>query len=287
MRLTKMAAGVAVLGLALAGCGEDGGSADGTSGEGGDSTSAAESGDESDDTQAVSISEGKGGGTELFEAMTAAYQEAGSYHFEMSMDAQGAQLTGEGAAELGADPEETNMTTTMQLPEMGETSMRLVEGTVYMSMPAEAGLPTDASWLKIDPEGDGPMAQQFGQMVDEMSSSAEMQAQFGENAELIAVEEAGTDTVDGVEVTEYQLTIDAEDADEFMEATGQAGAGATSTEALTFSLWIDGDMLPRKMTGDLGGIGTLEMRFFDFGEPVEVEAPPEDEVTDLSSLMNQ
>lgn len=292
--MTKMAAGVAVVGLVLAGCGGEDGSDDSASGDGSaeetaeDATaeSGDESGEESDeesgDTETISISEGKGGGTELFEAMTAAYEEAGSYHFEMEMDAEGVQLSGEGAVEFGGD--ETNMTMTMQVPQAGETLMRVVDGQFFMSAPSDAGLPTEASWLTIDTEADGPMG--FGDIAGDVSSSAEIQADFAQNSELIAVEEGGTDTIDGVEVTEYMLTVDAEDAAEFMESSGEVTDGAAAEEGLSYSLWVDGDGLPRRMSGDVGG-GTMDMRFFDFGESVDVEAPPEDEVTDLSSLMDQ
>lgn len=298
MRLTKMAAGVAVLGLVLAACGEDGESADGTSGGGSDdSTAAAESGDDAGDdsgddggeesggSQEISISQGEGGGAELFDAMTAAYEEAGSYHFEMEMEAQGMQVSAEGAAEFGSDASETNMTLTMQVPDQGEMSMRLVDGQFFMSLPPEAGMPIDTPWLLIDPQGDNPMAESFGSLAADMSLSAELQSDFAENAELITVEEGGTDTMDGVEVTEYLLTVESEDAAAFMESTGQATEGAVPTGDITYSLWVDGDQLPRRITADLGEAGSMEMRFFDFGEPVEVEAPPEDEVTDFSSLM--
>lgn len=266
MRATIMTAGVAVVGLVLAGCGEDGGSGR---------------------LQAVSISEGKGGGVELLDAMTAASEEAGSASFEITVEAQGMQISGEGAAETGSDPSEANMTATMELPGMGEMTMLLVDGQFYMSLPPEAGVPLDTPWLTIDPEGDDPMAEAFGQMLDEMSSSTTMQSDLRENAELIAVEEGGTDTVDGVEVTEYLLTIEPEDAQAFLESTGQPFGGAAPAEAITFSVWLDDDALLRKLTSDLAGVGSMEMRLFDFGEPVDVEAPPEDEVTDFSSLMGQ
>ncbi|MFW6090606.1 MAG: hypothetical protein ACODAF_01945 [Actinomycetota bacterium] len=299
-----MAAGVAVLGLALAACGEDGGSADGTSNGGSDdSTSAAEadegSGDQSDDESddessddsgeapEFSISEGKGGGADLFEAMTDAHAEVGSYHFEMDMASEGEQISAQGGAEFGGDASATRMRMDMEAQGTGEMSMLFIDGVLYFSLPPDAGLPTDTAWLRFDTEGDDSMAEAFGfgDLAEEMSQSAEMQSDFAEHSDIITVEEGGTDTVDGVDVTEYVLTISAEDAAEYLEGTGQAAGGGAASEELTYSLWLDGDMLTRKMSADLGGGDSMEMLLFDFGEPVDVEAPPEDEVTDFSSLM--
>jgi hypothetical protein len=38
------------------------------------------------------------------------------------------------------------------------------------------------------------------------------------------------------------------------------------------------------MTSDLGGCGTMDITAFGYGKPVEIEAPPADQVTDASSL---
>jgi hypothetical protein len=49
-------------------------------------------------------------------------------------------------------------------------------------------------------------------------------------------------------------------------------------EELTYSLWVDDSFVPRKMSSDMGGIGSLEVRPFGVGKPVEIEAPPADQV---------
>jgi hypothetical protein len=55
-------------------------------------------------------------------------------------------------------------------------------------------------------------------------------------------------------------------------------------DEVTYSLWVDGDDLVRRVTSDLGGYGTAEATIFGYGEPVEIEAPPADQVTDASTL---
>ena len=61
-------------------------------------------------------------------------------------------------------------------------------------------------------------------------------------------------------------------------------------------VWIDGDDLPRRMAIDMGGgvrrrsagedaAMTMTMEFFDYGEPVDIEIPPADEVTPFTEVL--
>jgi hypothetical protein len=55
----------------------------------------------------------------------------------------------------------------------------------------------------------------------------------------------------------------------------------------TYSLFVDDDALTRSLHGDLGGLGTMEMRFFDYGEDVTVEEPPADKQTDFITFLEE
>jgi hypothetical protein len=55
-------------------------------------------------------------------------------------------------------------------------------------------------------------------------------------------------------------------------------------DELTYTLWVDGDDLLRRITSDLGGHGTMDITAFGYGESVEIEAPPTDQVTDASTF---
>jgi len=43
--------------------------------------------------------------------------------------------------------------------------------------------------------------------------------------------------------------------------------------------------LPRLIDADFDGTDFMEMRFFGFGEPLEVESPTADQVTDVASIL--
>lgn len=244
---------------------------------------------------AIAVTEGKGGGAELFAAMLAAQEAAGSYRFEMHMDIEGASVDASGAAQYGTDIDDVDMTMTMSMPlddldpgaGSGLLEMRVVGGQIYVSFPAELGFPVDKPWVTVGPEGDDPISQAFGAMSDQMADSAAIQRKFAEQAESIAVEELGSDTADGVAVTKYRITLSADDLVEFMEIPGMEGMSAEDApfDEAEYTLWVDSDWLVRKIEAGLDGVKFMDMRLFDFGEPVDVEAPPADQVTDFASLM--
>jgi hypothetical protein len=260
MRMKWAAAGVAAAGLIVAGCGQ------------GAATT-------------IALSEGKGGGAELFAAMAEAQQEAGSYRFEMTMDVEGTEVSGSGEASVGSDPTDQAMSMTMSLPGgMGDIETRIVGTTIYMST-AMFGVPDDDRWLVLNPEGGDPFSQMLGGMSDVLAK-ADLQSQFSEYSDLIEVEEVGSDTVDGVDVTEYAVTTDVQAALEMMGMSDQIPEDVEVDEA-TYSLFVDDDALTRSLRGDLGGLGTMEMRFFDYGEDVTVEEPPADKQTDFITFFEE
>lgn len=225
----------------------------------------------------------KGGGAELLEAIAAAQEEAGSYEFTLDLDVEGEQVTGSGAATAGAQPSDVALTLTMDVAG-SELTMLMADGQMYMSLPAAAGLPTDATWLSLDPDGDDPLSQQFGQMLAEVGSSASVDEQLLTHAEVISVEEVGPDAIDGVDTTEYLLTIDADDVGDVIDVPE---GDEVPFDELTYSLWVDDDHLPRQLISDLGGVGAMQMRFENFGTDVEIEPPPEGDVTDFGTILDE
>ncbi len=260
MRTTKVAVGVVAAGLVVSGCG----------------TGAA----------TFAVSEGKGGGAELFAAMADAQQDAGSYRFEMTMELEGIEVTGNGEASVGSGPSDQAMAMSMSMPGgMGGYEMRVLGTKIYTST-GMFGMPGDDQWLVIDPEGDDLFSEMFGNMTG-LLDSTDLQSQFNEYSDSIEVEEVGSDTIDGVDVTEYAVTADIEAAFEMMGMSDQLPSEELSLDEVTYSLFVDDDALTRLVRTDLGYQGTMEMRIFDYGEEVTVEEPPSDQVTDFMSFFEQ
>jgi len=97
--------------------------------------------------------------------------------------------------------------------------------------------------------------------------------------ELIAsskkVDKLGSEEIRGVATTHYRAHLD------------EAKLGKDSVEASggVVDAWIDGQELPRRIQVHYsGGDGAAVVDLFDFGVPVDVEAPPADEIVSEETL---
>lgn len=293
MRLKRLMVPVVAVALGITACGgDDSPSAEEApagdeAGDGGaEGETSTEDAEESDEESGDDETESGADGDEvdavaLFTAVADATVEAGSYEFETTTEASGQEMTVAGAIQVGADVSEANMRMTMDV--MGaQSTMLLVDGQFYMELTEEMGLPAgQGSWITVGPEGDDPFSQQMGQAFEDIGSAADVPAQLAENPEILTVTEVGNASVDGVDTTEYLVVVND------IEAYAGAEASDAGITELSFSMWIDGDNLPRRVTTEAGGSAAVDTTYSNFGTDVEVEAPPADEVVDMSEMMNQ
>lgn len=128
-----------------------------------------------------------------------------------------------------------------------------------------------------------------------------------------SVEELGEEEVRGESTTHYRAEVDLERAAEQQGPEARRAyeqmAQQIGTSTLPVDVWLDGDGLIRRfeMTmnvplppqgapsngaqptvsqGETEGRITIVEELYDFGVPVNVEPPPEDQITDMSELMN-
>ena len=110
------------------------------------------------------------------------------------------------------------------------------------------------------------------------------------------VQKVGDDTVAGEHATHYRASIDyAKVAEKLPDTSAKARDELTKLGTVPADVWINDDDRVVKMQmaidgGAFGGDGgkiEMTMEITDFGVPVDVQAPPEDETVDLSSLGGQ
>jgi hypothetical protein len=219
---------------------------------------------------------------EFVAAVSSAQRQAGTWQIEQSYESEGLEFDATGAARLPDSGQVPDLSMTVNLPpeQGGEIEMVLIDESFYLRLPPEAGVPTP--WLKIDPDGGDPISAQMAPLIEQMTSNADLEQFFETFAAASSIEQGDTDLIDGVDVTEYVVTVDVSEmpADEL----GGVAPEDLPFDEVTYSLWVDGDDLVRRVTSDLGGYGTAEATIFGYGEPVEIEAPPADQVTDASTL---
>lgn len=163
----------------------------------------------------------------------------------------------------------------------------------YVNFPAIGQkLPEGKSWVRSDGERVKVDGFEFGELEDVATSDPrellEVLDAAGGDVEVVGVEQ-----LRGVEVTHYRATIDP--AESLKRPSADLGPLAEPLQAgvgeVPVDIWLDGDRLVRKLSLDIsaeeqGQAGSASMTFelWDYGEDVEIDLPPADEVVDASAL---
>lgn len=214
----------------------------------------------------------------------------------------------------------SELTTHLSAPESGGSSGDLVERTVdhvtYLQIPGGLsgvlGLAPGAKWISMPSPSSGSaipgIFPGFGQ-TDPTQMLAYLEAVSND------VKTVGTDQVRGVETTHYRALLDLGKAidradvppslrDDLKKITSLIAANPS---AIPVDIWVDADGLVRRVNehldfADFGALGatgggatgstgadsaftlTMSIDFYDFGVPVNVQAPPADQVVTLPSL---
>lgn len=272
MRKTALAAGGFALVIALTGC------------SGGDDASGGASGDAPSPF---------GSAQELVRVASEQTEKSKSskFTFEMSMAGQAFSGSGEGLY----DGPDTAMAMVMDVS--GQSmEMRFVDKAMYMKLPASSGMTAEGKpWVKIAAGGDDPMSKAMGDSFDQMAE------QNDPSKILEQIEKAGTIKnteqveLNGEPTTHYSIEMDLKKLAEQMPDSAGAKAleqvqGKVTT--LPMELWLNSEQLPVQVVMDMSKIaeaagqpaagGKMTMKYSDWGAPVNVEAPPADQVGELS-----
>ena len=214
---------------------------------------------------------------------------------------QSMTITGEGAGKLDGK----NARMVVRMPMFGEMEVRYVGSTVYQKMPESfaAEMTSGKQWIEIDYEK--MMREEYGASLSEMQGGMQ-----GAPADQLAylkgvsdsVKEVGTEEVRGAPTTHYRAEVeldksapeDPQARRAFEKATENLRAGKVPTE-----VWIDEKgrvrryemtipvALPEGGSPAAGGDPTMTTtaEYYDFGTPVNVEPPPEDQTIPFENLM--
>ncbi len=167
----------------------------------------------------------------------------------------------------------------------------------YVRFPAVSEkLPEGKSWIRNDGEGVKVDGFEFGELEDVASSDPRQLLQMLEAAGG-DVETVGVEELRGTETTHYRATIDPAEysttaTPEELEKLGPLAEQLKSGVAeVPIDVWLDGEGLVRKISIEVsaeeqGQVGSASLSFelWDYGEDVEIDLPPADEVVDASAL---
>lgn len=255
------------LGLASAGCSDDGGQ-----GDGGQAASPTSS--ESSAADASTTSEEPALTKKNFAAkIMAAQAEAKTAHLEVTVEAQGQRLTMSGDVDGLDKPATASSDITASV---GQQQFRLitVDQTFYIrgdGLPTRAGKP----WLRIDvSDPSNPLKRAF---------DAANPGNFGAYLQgVIRFAHKGETEVDGTPAHRYSLTVDtAKMVAANPTFRGQNPQTLGLPASITSDVYVDDANRLLSMRVELGSLGAFQAHFSDYGEDVSISAPPPGQVADF------
>lgn len=214
-------------------------------------------------------------GSELTESnflstIVQAQLEAGSARVAIAGDVAGQPITMTGALETGENLEESAVQAEVDVSGLGSVEVVLVDAVIYLKLDGLTG----GKYIELPL--DGSVAEQFlGQLKSHVNPAEIATALEGA---VTGFEVVGADTVDGEETTQYVLEVDSS------KGLAQQGVrlpdGAELPKVMTYTFWIDDRALPLRITADMGEVVQLDVSLSDWGEPVDIQAPAGDQITE-------
>lgn len=200
-------------------------------------------------------------------------------------------ITGSGAASFATDQSEFSL----NIPQAGTFQIRLVGGTLYLMVPAQDQAATGGKpWASVDLSS----LQEGNSTVPGLGSGSSDPSQILGYLQGVStsVTNLGSATIRGVQTTHYRLTVDlnkAAQANPQDAAQYQKLLSQIHTSTLPMEVWTDSSNRVNQLRVEIpvpagtsgtttAGSVTLTLQLFNFGVPVNVAAPPPNEVGTLS-----
>ncbi len=182
-----------------------------------------------------------------------------SAHVTFEIGAPTGAMSGEGDIDYGTKVPSMQMSMDLGSQQM---QMIIVDEAMYVQSPG-----TD-KWIQFDlNDPNSPIGSDLADQMDPTASTSRMVEALKE------VRSLGEDEVDGEPCDSYRMTIDG--------AKLADGQTAGMPEELTVDVCIDGDDRMRRTQMDLGSSGSYVGTLTNVNEPVEITAPPADQIVTM------
>lgn len=217
-------------------------------------------------------------------------ERSSRFTMDLVVDADGKSLTMHGEGAIAGDGK--NGQVTMTVPSVGTIEERIVDGTLYMNLGDLLGTALGGKqWVKV---GLDDLAQHAGGQLGDLAGGSTGPQQGFEYLQGLSgeVTKVGDDTVAGEHATHYRASIDYAKVADKLPADSKAHEQLRTLGTVPADVWINDDDQVVKMQfaidgsafGGDGGKVEMTIEITAYGVPVDVQAPPEDEVVDFSEL---
>lgn len=212
-----------------------------------------------------------------------------TYHLDMSV--AGVDVSGDGQIQLaGANSKmQMNMTTPV-----GAIQAVIVGGTMYMKLP-QGLVQTPKPWVKFDANGTDPVSKELSALTSQEQQNLDPTKMLSMIAPFATITGARPDTVAGAPATEYMISVDTAKMLHSSIVTPQMRSLLNNSNVqlpakLNYELWFNSADLPVKLvlvepvsvTGSGAQTVTVTMTYANWGQPLNIQAPPADQVGSLT-----
>lgn len=195
------------------------------------------------------------------------------------------QFTGEGVLRVLAGAVSVQFTQVVTQKDMApqETGYIVLPDSSYLRLPPAKGEKAERRpWVRVDPGSTDPAGMRLASLAATLTESADPTRTLSRYAGATQISGATPDVIDGDPAVRYAIVVDlakaaAQQTDPVMKAQleQQVRAGLASVAS---TLWVDAMNRPVRsaVRQNLPGIGTLSITgsYRDWGQPVEIDAPP-------------
>jgi hypothetical protein len=148
-------------------------------------------------------------------------------------------------------------------------------------------LPPGKTWVRIDPASTDPVSEQYGRLVQGIRDNADPTKSFAQYGDAITIVDSTEENLEGSPSVRYRLSVDMVKAVEHQtDPTIKQNLQQSVQSGLTtlgYTLWLDArNRLVRVLVDQPlpqnQGTFTLDAHYRDWGQPVQIDQPPADEV---------
>lgn len=174
-----------------------------------------------------------------------------------------------------------------------EAEILLTEEVFYMRIPGLAQAAAGRPWIKVDLAAQAKSAGVPLGGLEQLGGNdptATLQLLRGAGDDM---SKKGSDTIRGVSTDRYKGSLDLAKAVKAAPEANRAELQSTidklgGSEKLPIDVWVDAQGRVRKLVSQVDtasqNTGTVTIEYYDFGTPVTIDVPPDDQTVDIAEL---
>src|SRR5699024_513928 len=223
-------------------------------------------------------------------------EDARTAKFSMKMDAGQQTIKGKGEGRYAG--EDTAMAMSMTMAQGFEMKVRVIDDTYYMQLPErlQKQMGNGKPWVKLSLDGDSKFGQMIGKSLKQSVNSSDptkMLETLQKGGEITKKEATSDGSHYWVDVDVTAMMKQTQSSEVMKQLPGKFEKKLDGV-TLPTRIWMNDDLLPTKITMEMSEMGkamqqgkqgkpsvtmgTMVMKYYDWGDPVDIQKPPKDKV---------